>query len=116
MATPSARYRLYIDESGDHTYNLLDQPSHRYLGLMGVWFEQRTAYVRFADELKAFERRLFGPRPDSPVILHRSDIINRKGPFGILCDEGTRRRFDEGLIDLVASAGFTMVLVVIDKR
>jgi len=116
MAQSPARYRLYIDESGDHTYNLLDQISYRYLGLMGVWFEQTKAYVRFADDVNAFKRRIFGPRPDNPVILHRSDIINRKGPFGILCDERTRRSFDEGLLQLVGSADFKMVLVVIDKR
>ena len=26
--TQSRRYRLYIDESGDHTYNLLEVPEH----------------------------------------------------------------------------------------
>jgi len=110
------RYRLYIDETGDHTYNLLDQTSHRYLALLGVWFEQSDAYVRFADGLDALKRRIFGPRPDESVILHRSDIINRKGPFGILCDEEVHRRFDDGLLDLTETADYRMALVVIDKR
>jgi len=66
-----SRYRLYIDESGDHTYNLLDEPSHRYLALLGVWFRQADDYVAFADDLDKFKRELFGPRPDKPVILHR---------------------------------------------
>jgi len=34
-AEKRTRYRLYIDESGDHTYKLLDDPSHRYLALLG---------------------------------------------------------------------------------
>jgi len=116
LAQTPSRYRLYIDESGDHTYNLLDRTSHRYLALLGVWFEQGEAYVRFADGLDAFKREIFGPRPDEPVILHRSDIINRKGPFGILCDEVAHGRFDEGLLRLAAEGDFKMVLVVIDKR
>ena len=32
--TQPRRYRLYIDESGDHTYNLLDEPEHRFLALL----------------------------------------------------------------------------------
>ena len=73
------RYRLYIDESGDHTYKLLDDLSHRYLSLLGVWFRQVDHYTTFAEDLDRFKREVFGPRPDAPVVLHRSDIINRKG-------------------------------------
>src|SRR5215212_4742053 len=79
------RYRLYIDESGDHTYNKLDDIGHRYLALLGVWFKQQKDYLEFVHELEQFKNNLFGERPDSPVILHRTDIINRRGAFGILC-------------------------------
>lgn len=34
------RFRLYIDESGDHAYCKLDHVAHRYLALLGVWFRQ----------------------------------------------------------------------------
>ena len=110
------RYRLYIDESGDHTYNLLDDPSHRYLGLLGVWFRQADHYVTFADDLEGFKRDMFGPRPDKPVILHRSDIINRKGAFGRLCNAEARARFDSGLLKIIGRATFTLVCVIIDKQ
>jgi hypothetical protein len=110
------RYRLYIDESGDHTYKLLDDPSHRYLALLGVWFRQVDQYVAFADDLERFKRDIFGPRPDKPVILHRSDIINRKGPFGLLCDERARTRFDAQLLDVVRRAIFKMIVVIVDKK
>jgi len=115
-ATRPARYRLYLDESGDHTYNLLDEPSHRYLALLGVWFRQADHYVAFADNLERFKRGIFGPRPDKPVILHRSDIINRKGAFGVLCNAEVRQRFDVELLEVIGSAVFRMVCVVIDKR
>ncbi len=110
------RHRLYIDESGDHTYNLLDEPSHRYLALLGVWFRQHDCYVDFADDLEQLKRDVFGPRPDKPVVLHRSDIINRKGPFGLLADEEKRQKFDDGLIEVIARAQFRIVCVVIDKK
>lgn len=110
------RYRLYIDESGDHTYNLMHEISHRYLALLGVWFKQEPEYAGFADDLDKFKRDIFGFRPDKPVILHRSDIINRKGPFGLLRDEGIRQKFDEGLLALIEKAQFKMVCVIIDKQ
>lgn len=109
------RYRLYIDESGDHTYELLEEAEHRYLALLGLWFEQSTDYIEYSDSLAAFKRRIFGPRPDEPVILHRSDIINRKGEFGILRDAEIHRNFDEVLLEVVDAARFNMVCVVIDK-
>ncbi|MBI5525044.1 MAG: DUF3800 domain-containing protein [Deltaproteobacteria bacterium] len=110
------RYRLYIDESGDHTYNDLEHPSRRYLALLGVWFKQVDEYVAFADDLERFKREMFGPRPDKPVVLHRSDIINRKGPFGILRMDAVREKFDAGLLEVVGRARFRMVCVVIDKQ
>jgi hypothetical protein len=116
VVAPRPRYRLYIDESGDHTYKLLDDPSHRYLALLGIWFKQGEPYVQFADDLERFKRDLFGPRPDKPVILHRSDIINRKGAFGSLCQPDLRKRFDDELLEIVRRASFKMVCVVIDKQ
>jgi hypothetical protein len=110
------RYRLYIDESGDHAFHRLDEPAHRYLALLGAWFREQDDYTHFADELERLKRRFFGPRPDDPVILHRSDIINRKRAFGILCDSGVRSDFDAALIQLVQNATFRLVCVVIDKK
>lgn len=110
------RFRLYVDESGDHAYCKLDHVAHRYLALLGVWFQQPDAYARFADALEAMKREFFGPRPDNPITLHRSDIINRKGAFGILCDDALRQRFDAALLKVVTDAEFRLVCVVIDKK
>ena len=110
------RYRLYVDESGDHTYNLLDDPAHRYLALLGVWFRQSDHYAAFADDLERFKREMFGHRPDAPVVMHRSDIINRRGAFGLLCAPSVRERFGAGLLEVVSRATFKIVCVVIDKK
>jgi hypothetical protein len=115
-ADQSRRYRLYIDESGDHTCNLLDDYSHRYLGLLGVWFHHGEDYIHFSENLDRFKKRYFGSRPDKPIILHRSEIINRKGPFGILCDHDVHQKFNEDLLGQIHEAQFRMVCVVIDKR
>src|SRR4030042_1941266 len=93
-----ARYRLYIDESGDHTYKLLDELSHRYLALLGVWFRYEDDYLTFAKDLEEFKSDIFGPRPDMPLILHRSEIINRKRAFGLLRKAEVEARFNNGLL------------------
>ena len=116
VAIKRPRYRLYIDESGDHTYKLLDDPSHRYLAILGVWMRQQDEYLAFADNLERFKREIFGPRPDKPVILHRSGIINRRGPFGLLCQESVEKNFNAGLLNVIEQAKFKMVCVMIDKR
>jgi hypothetical protein len=105
-----------LDESGDHAYALLDDPAHRYLGLLGVWFREKDDYVAFSDDLEAFKRDLFGPRPDEPVLLHRTEIINRRGPFGILVNPDKRREFDDKLLAVIARARFRMACAVINKQ
>lgn len=108
------RYRLYLDESGDHVFNRLDEDAHRYLCLLGCWFKN-PAYLAFHEQLAEFKRKHIVAHPDEPVILHREDIVNRRGPFGRLCDPHIRMAFDTDLIQLMRAADFRLVAVVIDK-
>lgn len=110
------RYRLYVDESGDHSYSRLDEAPHRYLALLGVWFRQPDDYAQFTDGLARLKRDIWGPRPDRPIVLHRSDIINQKRAFGVLREPDLRRRFDSALLELVGAAQFRMAAVILDKR
>ena len=116
VSEKKATYRLYVDESGDHAYSLLDNPEHRYLALLGVWFRQQDEYVRFARNLEDFKNRIFGFRPDEPVILHRSEVVNCKGPFGRLKNSTVLEQFNNGLLDVARSAEFRIIVVVIDKK
>lgn len=114
---PSAfedRYRIYLDESGDHVYRATGEIFHRFLGLMGCWFNN-SDYLRFHEELENLKRRHFHHHPDHPVVLHREDIINRRKVFKILQDEQKRAEFDKDLLDIIQSADFRVVAVVIDK-
>ena len=111
---PDERFRLYIDESGDHTWKHLSDPARRYLCLLGCVFEGKD-YREFHAELEDFKQRLIPHSPDEPVILHRADILNCRGPFWRLRDAETRTRFDEELVGLCARTRFLVVAVVIDK-
>jgi hypothetical protein len=111
----SERYRLYVDESGDHVFNHLEDVGHRFLCLLGCWFKT-SDYVSFHEGLIAFKRAFMPHHPDDPPILHREDIVNRRGPFAGLRNSQLNREFDDGLLAVIAAADFKIVAVVIDKR
>ena len=112
------RYRLYLDESGDHVFHdeeALRKPGHRYLALVGCLFAQGASYLAFHRALEDFKQKYIPHNPDEPVILHRKDIINRSGPFWRLRDEDTSKAFNDDLCSLVEKAEFVLVGVCIDK-
>lgn len=115
---PRERYRLYLDESGDHVFHdevALRKPGHRYLTLVGCWFNQGAPYLTFHRNLEGFKQKHIPHSPDEPVILHRKDIINRSGYFWRLRDKATTKAFDDDLCSLVKGAKFVLVGVCIDK-
>ncbi|MCC6489348.1 MAG: DUF3800 domain-containing protein [Candidatus Hydrogenedentes bacterium] len=109
------RYRLYIDESGDHVFRHTDEPGHRYLCLLGC-FMSVPVYKAFHAALGEFLQTHIPHNPDDPVILHREDIINHRGAFWRLRNEMVRDAFDADLLDLLQRTDFRVIAVVIDKH
>jgi len=108
------RYRLYVDESGDHVYRQMAEPPHRFLCLLGCWF-RNPDYVRFHAALESLKAQHLPHHPDEPVVLHREDMLHARRAFKVLRDEARRAAFDEDLLRVIAEANFTVVAVVIDK-
>jgi hypothetical protein len=50
------RYRLYLDESGDHVFRDVAEPAHRFLCLLGCWF-RNPDYLRFHTALEDVKAR-----------------------------------------------------------
>jgi hypothetical protein len=115
-APRSPAYRLYIDESGDHTYKKLDRDGHRYLALLGVWFRTKDDYPAFVEAIERLTWDIFGATPDDPIVLHRKEIVSRQGVFGVLADTEVNRRYEERFLRVIEDAKFTMACVMIDKR
>ena len=110
------RFRLYVDESGDHTFTRVDEPNHRYLGLLGVWIDIGEPYRNLLRALNELKSEVLGWHPDDPPIcLHRKDILHRRGVFSSLQDPGRDKEFCNGLIRAIGGAQFCMTCVVIDK-
>lgn len=110
------RYRLYIDESGDHTYYELEEPAKRYLGLTGIFIEGEYYRITFQSEMERLKQKHFPHNPDDPVILHRADIINRRGPFWRLRDSEKERAFNEDFLQFIEEQDYYVITVVIDKK
>jgi len=109
-------YRLYVDESGDHTFYETEAPDRRYLGLLGVIVESDYYRTTFQPGLEVLKQTHFPHSPDEPVILHRADIVNRRGPFWRLRHPAKQEAFDEDFLAYCADHEYRVVAVVIDKQ
>lgn len=110
------RYRLYLDESGDHTYYELRDPAKRYLGLTGIFIEGEYYRISFQPGMEKFKQKHFPHNPDEPVILHRKELVNRSGPFWRLRDSGKEQAFNEDFLKFISEQDYYIITVVIDKK
>lgn len=117
VPVPSKRlYRIYIDESGDHTYHSLDDPARRYLGLTGCIIAAEYYRTTFHLALENLKQKHFPHNPDEPVILHRNDVINRKGAFWRLRDANNLEAFNRDILRFFAEQKYVLITVVIGKK
>jgi len=110
------RYRLYVDESGDHTYGKLEDTGRQYLCLLGIFIDQEIYRSSFHPSLEKLKQYHFPHSPDEPLILHRSDIINKRGAFGRLADSQKELQFNTDLLNFFANEDYRIIGVVIDKK
>ena len=134
-------YRIYIDESGDHTYGKkeikrlrllkggkivadipfddypqLEQDEKRYLGLTGCIIEMEEYKNSFLPKMRDLKRKHFPHDIDDPVIFHREDIIFKSGPFCILRNPEKQNAFNEDLLKFFRDTNYIIITVVIDKK
>lgn len=114
-APKQRRYRLYVDESGDHTRTDPVDVGKRYLGLVGVVFTLE-AHQAFYKDLEDVKRRHLDYDSDDPPVLHREEIVRSSGVFHVLKDPGRRERWNSDLLSLIARTPFKIIAVVVDKH
>lgn len=108
-------YRLYIDESGTHHYSQSDDIKKRYLGLTGIIIERQEYENKFQPKIIEI-KKIFSSDPDNLPILHREDIINKKGLFGKLTDREIEKIFNTKLLEILSDVDYAVCAVVIDKK
>lgn len=110
------KYRIYIDEVGNHDLKHVDNPNQRYLSLTGVIFELDYVAKFLFPKLEALKVKYFNSHPDSPTILHRKEIVNKKPPFEALADPVILQTFDKEFLELLNVLDFVVITVVLDKK
>ncbi|MHC4488580.1 MAG: DUF3800 domain-containing protein [Planctomycetota bacterium] len=111
------RYRIYVDESGDHRYRSFENPGERYFGVTGCIIDLGYYEASFRPELQALKQEHFPRDPDDPsVILHREDILHSKGCFWRLRNSANRSLFDRAILQFLAEQKYVVVTVAIDKK
>jgi len=111
-----AKYRLYIDETGDHRYKQLDKLESRYLGLTGVLINKEYYDNTIPQTLESIKKKFFKYDPDMPPILVRSHIIYRKHAFGVLLNKELNDKWESALLEFYKDLKAEIFTVVIDKK
>jgi len=110
------RFRLYIDESGDHTYRHMHKEDRRYFGLTGIMLPYSSDYTIFHASLQALKDSHFVTHPDNPVILHREDIIQKRKWFVVLRDPKKEKEFNNDLLGFIQKQAYSVISVAMDKK
>lgn len=109
-------YRLYIDESGSHSYPTKhkNDPARRYLSLSGIIIEQEYYRETIQPAIRNL-KLLLASDPDELPILHREDILNKRGDYIKLRDKSVAQEFDKQLMGILENSDYTICTVVVDK-
>ncbi|MGI9462244.1 MAG: DUF3800 domain-containing protein [Alphaproteobacteria bacterium] len=108
------KYRIYIDESGDHRYSTLDDIPFRYLCLSGVIIHN-DIYEKISTEWEEI-RNLFIDTNGHLPNFHLIDVINGKGIFSKLKNDiNLKNKFDKIYLDFLSKNNMNIISVVLDK-
>lgn len=110
------KYRLYIDEVGNHDLGSSDLENERFLSLTGVIASLSEISDKIHPELEELKVKYFGQHPDEPIVLHRSELRAGKPPFNSLKDPEVRSSFDRELLELLEFWNYQVITVCIDKK
>jgi hypothetical protein len=108
--------RIYVDEVGNSDLDSSEDPNHRFLSLTGVIVDIGYVERVMHPQMEALKAKFFRHHPDDPVILHRKEILNAKGPFEPLLDTSLRSQFDVALLALLRDWDYSVASVCLDKK
>jgi len=108
------KYRLYIDESGTHNYCQSDKIDKRYLALIGLIIEENEYIKNIQPKIRKI-KQILSDDPDDLPILHREDIVLKKGCFSKLKNIDIHTEYNDLFFDLISNSDYCICVVVLDK-
>jgi len=112
------KYRMYIDEVGNHDLESCHLANNRYLNLTAVIMNVNYVREVVHPVINSIKERYFGNHhdPDDPVVLHRKEILNHYPPFECLKDPEVRNNFNADFLRLVTDLDYVVISVFVDKQ
>lgn len=110
--SPFSRHIVYVDESGDHNLQSIDQ-SYPVFVLAFCVFHKRHYSEVIVPALEKFKFNHFG---HDQVVLHENEIRRRKGMFNIFRSREHQLAFMGELTEIIEFSNFILISATIDKR
>jgi len=106
------KYIVYVDESGDHSLQSIDE-NYPVFVLAFCVFHKRHYSEAIVPAIEKFKFNHFG---HDQIILHEHEIRKRVGIFNFSGDRPHQQQFIDDLTDIVAFGNFILIATVIDKQ
>lgn len=110
--SPFSQYIVYVDESGDHSLQSIDD-NYPVFVLSFCVFHKRHYSEEVVSALEKFKFKHFG---HDQVILHEHEIRKEKGVFTIFRSRAEKHQFLHELTSIIEYSNFILISCVIDKR
>lgn len=110
--SPFSRHIVYVDESGDHNLQSIDQ-SYPIFVLAFCVFHKRHYSEVIVPALEKFKFNHFG---HDQVVLHENEIRRRKGLFNIFQSRRHQAAFMDELTEIIEFSNFILISATLDKR
>lgn len=112
VESPFSKYIVYVDESGDHGMQNVDDQYPLFVLAFCV-FHKRHYSEQVVSALEKFKFNYFG---HDQVILHENEIRKEKGAFTIFRNREQKLQFLDELTGIIEHSNFILISCVIDKR
>lgn len=110
--SPFSKYIVYVDESGDHSLQSIDQ-NYPIFVLAFCVFHKRHYSEAIVPSLEKFKFNYFG---HDQVVLHENEIRKEKGAFNIFRSREEKFQFIDELTNIIEFSNFILISCTIDKR
>ncbi|OFI33913.1 DUF3800 domain-containing protein [Alteromonas lipolytica] len=107
-----AKYIVYVDESGDHSLQSIDE-NYPIFVLAFCVFHKRHYSEAIVPALEKFKFNHFG---HDQIVLHEHEIRKEKGNFNIFRSRDEKLAFLSELTEIIEFSNFILISCTIDKR
>jgi len=107
-----SKYIIYVDESGDHSLQSIDE-NYPIFVLAFCVFHKRHYSEAIVPALEKFKFNYFG---HDQIVLHENEIRKEKEPFNIFKGKEENNKFLNDLTEIIDFSNFILISSIIDKR